>query len=161
MILLSVNPYYGFNNFSNLPFLADLLMSDEEKEEIVTTSKSPPSMGKDWGDGKGSGRTKLFEHPDDLDIYCDRERGVNYIFHGPELNCTIDHLEYDHETQRITVFTNDNQKLDLGVKIQWLVRPYIAREQNIFIIRTENGKTIDGIEVPLLIKEPEVQKTLN
>ncbi len=159
MILLSVTSYYGDNGLINMPFLADLIMSNDENKEIETTI--PSSMGRDWGDGKGTGRTKLFENPDDLDIYCDKERGINYIFHGPELNCTIDYLEYDHDTQRITVFTNDRQQLDLGVKIQWLVRPYIAHEQDLFIIRTENGETIDGIEVHLKIKEPEIQKTLN
>ncbi len=161
MILLNVNPYDGFKRLINMPFLAGHIMSDDENKEIETTRPTPLSMGKDWGDGSGAGRKKLFPNPDDLDIYCDRERGINYIFHGPELNCTIDHLEYDHETQRITVHTNDRQQLDLGVKIQWLVRPYIAREQNLFIIRTENGETIDGVEVHLKIKDPEIQKTLN
>ncbi len=161
MILLSVNPYDGFNNFNNMPFLANQIMSDEENEEEIIQHKSPPSMEKDWGDGFGSGRSKLFDSPKDFDIYCDREREINYIFHGCELNCTIDHLEYDPETQHITVHTNDRQQLDLGAKIQWLVRPYIAREQYLFIIRTKDGEAIDGMEVRLKIKEPEIQKTLN
>lgn len=118
------------------------------------------SAGKDWGASLGA-QKKLFNHPDDFDIFCDRERGRNYIFHGPELNCTIEYLEYDPEIQRITVHTNDGQKLDLGTKIQWLVRPYIAREQNLYIIRTKDGQPIDGIEVRLTIKQPEPQKTLN
>ncbi len=164
MILLSVNPYDGFNNFNNMPFLANYIMSDEKNDnenKIVEKSKPPPSMGKDWGSGFGSGRSKLFEKPEDFDIYCDRERGVNYIFHAPELNCTIDYLEYDPDTQRITVLTNDRQRLDLGAKIQWLVRPYIAKEQYLFIIQTKDGEAIDGVEVHLKIKEPEIQKTLN
>ncbi len=162
MILLSVNPYDGFDHFTNMPFLASQIMSEEENEEKKDTKPStPPSMGKDWGSGFGSGRAKLFDSPDDFDIYCDREREINYIFHGCELNCTIDHLEYDPETQRIAVHTNDRQQLDLGAKIQWLVRPYIAREQDLFIIRTKNGEAIDGVEVHLKIKDPEIQKTLN
>ena len=137
-----------------------MMMSDEEKI-ANTPPKSIKSMGKDWGTGFGSGRTKLFQNPDDFDIYCDREKGINYIFHGPELGCTIDHLEYDHDTQRITVHTNDSQQFDLGAKIQWLVRPYIAKEQYLFIIRTKNGIPIDGQEVHLRIKDPEIKKTLN
>ncbi len=159
MILLSVDRYHCLEHLSNMPFLASQIMSEEEKENSNTPS--PANMGKDWGSGKGSGRMKLFESTDDFDIYCDRENGKNYIFHGPELNCTIDHLEYDHDTQRITVFTNDKQQLDLGAKIQWLIRPYIAKEQYLFIIRTENGEAIDGIEVELRIKDPEIKKTLN
>ncbi len=163
MILLSVTPYDGLNNFNNMPFLASQIMSDEknENEEEIAKQKMPPNMGKDWGSGFGSGRSKLFDNPNDFDIYCDRERGVNYIFHAPELNCTIDHLEYDPESQRISVHTNDRQQFDLGAKIQWLVRPYIAKDQYLFIIRTKDGKAIDGVEVHLKIKDPEIQKTLN
>ena len=160
MILLSVAEYNPSEHYVNVPFLADLIMSDEVKND-GGAPKSPKSMGDDWGSGFGSGRTKLFENTKDFDIYCDRERGINYIFHGPELNCTIDHLEYDPETCRITVFTNDSQRLDLGARIQWLVRPYIAKEQDLFIIRTENGEAIDGVEVPLRIKAPEITKTVN
>lgn len=160
MILLSVTGYTSLEHCNNAPFLADLAMSDEEKK-MNGTPKSPKSMGDDWGSGFGSGRTKLFEKPEDFDIYCDRKNGINYIFHGPELGCTIDHLEYDPETKRITVITNDHQRLDLGVRIQWLVRPYIAKEQDLFIIRTENGESIDGVEVPLRIKAPEISKTVN
>lgn len=141
-----------------MPFPADISMSDEENKAGVSANKTPPSMGNDWGSGKGSGRMALFNGPEEFDIYCDRGQSINYIFHGKPLDCTIDYLEYDHDTQRITVFTNDRQQLDLGSKIEWLVRPYIAKEQNLFIIRTENGKAIDGIQVHLKIKDPEIQK---
>ncbi len=162
MILLSVDRYDGLEHFTNMPFLASLIMSKEEEEKKESSNNTaPPSMGNDWGSGFGAGRTRLFENPDDFDIYCDRERGINYIFHAPELNCTIDFLEYDHDTQRITVHTNDRQRFDLGTKIQWLVRPYIAKEQDLFIIRTKDGQAIDGFEVPLRIKDPEIKKTLN
>ncbi len=160
MILLSVNGYTSLEHCNNAPFLADLAMSDDE-EHMNGKSKTPKSMGDDWGSGFGSGRTKLFESSNDFDIFCDHSNGVNYIFHGPELGCTIDHLEYDPETCRITVITNDSQRLDLGVRIQWLVRPHIAKEQDLFIIRTENGESIGGFEVSLKIKEPEISKTVN
>lgn len=136
-------------------------MSNKEEKELETPPKSPKSMGEDWGLGLGSGRARLFARPEDFDIYCDRENGINYIFHGPELDCTIDHMEYDHDTQRIEVITNDRQRMDLGARVQWLVRPYIARDQYLFIIRTENGEPIDGVEVHLTIKEPEITKTVN
>ena len=140
-------------------------MSDEEeietedKAEQTTKPKTPADMGEDWGDGSGSGRTRLFANTDDFDIVCDREGGTNYIFHKGELSCNVDYLEYNPETQHIDVHTKGGQKFDLGAKIQWLVRPYIAKEQYIFIIQTENGKSINGIEVLLKIKEPEIEKT--
>ncbi len=124
-------------------------------EEVHRPSTPSLSMG---GFGSGSGRTSLFASPKDFDIYCDRAKGINYIFHQCELNYTIDHLEYDHDTQRITVYSNDGQSLDLGAKIQWLVRPYIAKDQNIFVVRTKNGVVIDGVQVYLKVKDPEITK---
>lgn len=163
MLLLNVARYDGLEQFTHMPFLASFNMSEEEEEKEKKPVKpaTPPSMGKDWGSGSGSGRSRLFENPDDFDIFCDRENNMNYIFHAGELNCTIDFLEYDPETQRITVHTNDHQQLDLGAKIQWLIRPYIAREQDLFIIRTKNGQAIDGVEVHLQIKNPQTKNTLN
>ncbi|MGH1375640.1 MAG: hypothetical protein ACRBCK_04745 [Alphaproteobacteria bacterium] len=151
MLLLSVDRYYGHEHLDNLPFLANIAMSDNE-EQNNELPPSPRSMGKDWGSGFGSGRTRLFNSPDDFDIVCNREGGTNYIFHGCELNCSIDHMEYDDEKQRITVFTTDGQKMDLGAKIQWLVRPYIAKDQHLYIIRTKDGKALDGVEVHLQMK---------
>lgn len=144
-----------------MPFLADIIMSDEVENNDDLAPKPAKSMGDDWGSGLGSGRVALFKSHDDFDIYCDRENNENYIFHTPELNCTIDHLEYDPDTCRITVVTNDKQRLDLGAKIQWLVRPYIAKKQDLFIIRTQDGVAVDGIEVSLVIKPPNVIKDVD
>ncbi len=160
MILLSVHSHNGLEQPVLWPFLADLIMSDKENNDEAPSSAAP-SMGKDWGSGFGSGRKALFDNPNDFDIYCDRDRDINYIFHGPDLNCTIDHLEYDPDTQRITVFTNDSQRLDLGARIEWLVRPYIGKEQFLFIVQTKDGVPVEGVEVHLRIKDPDIKKTLN
>jgi len=158
MILLSSYPYDAMGKTSNNDlFLADLIMSTEENDTKKITgsqNKNGAKMGLDFGSSHSAGNKHLFS-PDNFDIYCDCENGQNYIFHKGELNCTVDHLEYDPETQRVTVYTNDGQKLDLGSRIQWLVRPYIAKDQNIFIVRTQDGKTIDGIDVPLIVKTQE------
>lgn len=157
MISLNVYNYGGCEHFTNMPFLANMIMANDEQDEKNEHSDSPalpPSMGQHWGSGKGSGRTKLFAREEDFDIYCDRNQGVNYIFHGCPLDCTIDHLEYNPDTMRITVFTTDGQKMDLGTKIQWLVRPYIAKDQYLFIVRTENGESIEGLQVPLRVITP-------
>ncbi len=139
-------------------------MSDDDMTDYDSLSPEPgnapssPSPKKMGGFGAGSGRKVLFNSPNDFDIYCDRTKGINYIFHQCELNYTIDHLEYDPDTSRIAVFSNDGQQVDLGAKIQWLVRPYIAKEQYLFIIRTQNGDVIDGVQVFLKIKDPELTK---
>lgn len=127
-------------------------MTDDNKTDVKHDTPAKKGMGGDFSSSLTKNK-RLFDRIEDFDIYCDRQNGQNYIFHAGPLNCTIEYLEYNPENQRITVFTNDGQKLDLGTRIQWLIRPYIAKNQNILIIRTENKVMQEGIEVPLLVKE--------
>lgn len=129
-----------------------MTQDDSNKDKKQPSGKT---MGSEWSSGITK-KKKLFENLSDFDIYCDRQNNQNYIFHAGALNCTIDHLEYNPETQRITIITNDGQKLDLGTRIQWLIRPYIAKDQTIFIVRTENREMKEGIQVPLFVKKPEI-----
>ncbi|MEP4892441.1 MAG: hypothetical protein ABJV04_20685, partial [Aliiglaciecola sp.] len=93
----------------------------------------------------------LFKDPADFDIYCDVEKGINYIFHGPELECDFDHIEFHDSTRRMFFYTKDGRKLDLGAKIQWLVYPHICKDQNILVIRTKDGVAIDGHQIALKV----------
>jgi hypothetical protein len=163
MILLNDGAYTASRTLTTVPFPVQFMMSDEEENEIEEPKEGlKTSMGQDWGESLKTERKLLFKNPDDFDIFCDYELKQNYIFHGPELGCTIDHLEYDPETQRIIVHTNDGQELDLGTRIQWLVRPYIAKEQDIFIIQTKDGEPIDGVEVHMSVRDPGGgEKTIN
>ncbi len=140
-------------------FLAFLVMSDDHSEQPPVNKKSPTSIKGDWGTSQRSSRKVLFEKSE-FDIFCDREMGETFIFYGKELPCTVDYLEYNAENQRVTVFTTDGQQLDLGTRIQWLIRPYFAKAQIIVMARTKNGKVIEGFEVPLKIKASE-EKTVN
>ncbi len=153
----------GINRYASQPldqqaFLASLIMSDDNTEQPVN-KKSPSSIKDDWGSSLRSSRKSLFEKTE-FDIFCDRELGETFIFYGKELPCTIDFLEYNPENQRVTVFTNDGQQLDLGARIQWLIRPYFAKPQIIVMARTKNGKVVEGFEVRLKVKTPET-KTVN
>lgn len=158
MISLSVLPYNALGITSGAPFPAFFMMSEEIEEE---TKELKTSMGKDWGSSLKTRLRSLFVNQEDFDIFCDREEGQVYIFHGPELGCTIEYMEYDPENQRVTIYSNDGQKLDLGARIQWLIRPYFAKAQNILIIRTKDGEAIDGVEVPMIIKGQEKPKSLH
>jgi len=140
-------------------FLAFLVMSDDNAEQPIPSKKSPTSIKGDWGTSLRSQRKVLFEKSE-FDIFCDREMGETFIFYGKELPFTVTSLEYNPENQRVTVFTNDGQQLDLGTRIQWLIRPYFAKPQIIVMARTKNGKVMEGFEVPLKIKAPE-DKTVN
>ncbi len=143
------------------PFPGRIIMSEDSKdntEERKNTRKT--SMKDDWGSSLSKKHKSLF-NKQDFDIFCDKEQGETFIFHGPELACTIDYLEYNPENQRVMVYTTDGQKLDLGARIQWLIRPYFTQSRTVLMVRTENGKAIGGFEVPLKIKEPVEEKTLN
>lgn len=155
MVLLRDGTYNGSNETS-------LPLSVSSRNNVMSEEKTieKQSFTKEWGSSMK--RTKSLFKPEDFDIFCDKETGLTYIFHAPELGCTIDFMEYNPETQRVTVFTKDGQKMDLGVRIQWLIRPYFAKAQDIFVIRTKDGQALDGVEVELRIKAVEdPAKTLN
>ncbi|MCC7305479.1 MAG: hypothetical protein IT558_04375 [Alphaproteobacteria bacterium] len=99
---------------------------------------------------KQSEKPVLFK-PEELDIYCNKVTLEAYIFHGKNVDYdSIDHLEYDHREHIVDVFLKDGTVMDLGVKIQWLVRPYFSRAQEINIVQTKNGESIDGRIMPLV-----------
>lgn len=139
--------------------LAASIMSDDNAEQPPESKKSPSSIKQDWGSSLQKTRKALFSK-NEFDIFCDKEIGETFIFHTAELGCTIDHLEYNPEDQRVTVFTNDGQQLDLGTRIQWLIRPYFAKPQIILMVRTQNGRAIEGFEVRLKVRET-AEKTVN
>lgn len=89
--------------------------------------------------------------PAELDIFVNKVTLETYIFHGKKVNYeVIDHLEYNPKDYSVTVVFKDDSRLDLGVKIQWLIRPHFAKADNIFIVQTKNGETVDGTVVPLV-----------
>ncbi|MCB1681726.1 MAG: hypothetical protein H6858_01665 [Rhodospirillales bacterium] len=131
-------------------------MSDDNAEQPSTNKKSPASMKDDWGSSLRTSRKALFDKKD-FDIFCDREMNETFIFYNTDLHYSIDYLEYNPENQRVTVFTTDGQQLDLGTRIQWLIRPYFAKPQIIIMARTKNGKVVEGFEVRLKVKTLEEQ----
>lgn len=121
-------------------------MADENEPPKSASAKS------DWNAGIGA-KPRAFFKPEDFDIYVNKLTGDTYIFHGPPLPFPVDRLEFSAADNRVTVYTKDGQAIDLGVKVQWLVRPYFKRAKTVFIVQTKNGKSIDGVEVPMTVKE--------
>lgn len=138
---------------------AFFVMSEDNTEQPPQHKKNLTSMKADWGTSLRNVRKSLFDK-NDFDIFCDKEMGETFIFHTTELGCAIDYLEYNPENQRVTVFTNDGQQLDLGTRIQWLIRPYFAKPQVILMVRTQNGKAVEGFEVKLKVREA-AEKVVN
>ncbi len=123
-------------------------------------SPAPLSEYGEGGEGKTDagvpdGKEALFT-PDEFDIYVNKVTLEAYIFHGKKINYdAIDHLVYDPDEFRIDVMMSDGSALDLGVKIQWLVRAHLQRASEVSIVQTEKGESIDGKVVPLKIKGQE------
>ena len=61
-------------------------------------------------------------------------------------------MEYDPKEHTVDVFLKNGQVFDLGVKIQWLIRPYFTKTDEVQIVRTKDGEAVDGTFVPLTHK---------
>jgi len=130
--------------------LAGLFMAENETE----SESSKGSMKDDWGGGSGKD-SDAFMKPEDFDLYVNKITGETYIFHGPDLPHDVERLIYDPEDCRVTVVTKDGLNMDLGVKIQWLIRPYFSKAETVFIVQTKDGEAVEGMEVPMSQKEKE------
>ncbi len=113
------------------------------------------SIKKDW-DPKGTGgpsKGVLFL-PEEMDIYCNKVTREVFIFHGKVVEYDkISYLEYDPADYSVDVVMKDGSRMDLGVKIQWLVRPYFTKAPEIMIVQTKDGESVIGTSVPLKHKE--------
>jgi hypothetical protein len=98
--------------------------------------------------GKTAHTGTLFK-PDDFNIYVNKDTLEAYIFHGPPLARDIIRLDYDSLNHSVTVIKNDGTHMDLGAKIQWLVRPYFTKAKEVAFVQTRNGEIITGFKVPL------------
>lgn len=127
--------------------LAHSIMSSEDKGK-------KGKIKKDWDpSGGGSGKPVLFQ-PAEMDIYCNKITREVFIFHGKAVDYDrIDHLEYNPADHSVDVVMKDATRLDLGVKIQWLVRPYFTKAPEIMIVQTKDGESINGTNVPLKHKQ--------
>ncbi len=121
---------------------AHIRMSDKDKD----------SMKGRWNPAEGTGVRGLpvLFKPEEVDIYCNKVTLDTYIFHGKKVDYEgIDYLEYDPKEYTVDVVLKNGARMDLGVRIQWLVRPYFSKAQEAQIVQTKDGQSIDGVMVPL------------
>jgi hypothetical protein len=122
---------------------------------LIMTDDQKPKKGsiKDvFLPGKAVDRSVLFQ-PDEMDIYCNKVTKETFIFHGKDVDYeTLERLEYNPKTYAVTVFRKDGSTLDLGVKVQWLVRPYFSKATEVQIVQTKDGKAINGTFLPITHK---------
>lgn len=103
----------------------------------------------DSGPNQTSGA--LFD-PKEFDIYVNKITLEAYIFHAKPVEHNIVRFEYDPTDHSVTVVKEDGTRLDLGAKIQWLVRPYFTKAREIAVVQTKDGEALEGFMVPLFHK---------
>lgn len=131
-------------------------MTDETDDKKKSKSEDKMSIKQEFDPSSATGAKGALFTPDELDIYVNKVTLEAYIFHGKVIDyANIDHVEYHPALHTVDIVKKDGTRQDLGVKIQWLVRPYFTQAEEINIVRTEKGTSIDGIQVPLKHKGQE------
>tara|TARA_B100002003_G_C14021453_1_gene492562 strand:- start:330 stop:704 length:375 start_codon:yes stop_codon:yes gene_type:complete len=123
-------------------------MSEKDEQQIEKDSgiKSAFSPGKTTSSGT------LFA-PEEFDIYVNKITMEAYIFHAIPVKQDISRLEYNPKDHSVTVVKKDGTQMDLGAKVQWLVRPYFTKAREVGIVQTKDGEILDGFMVPIIHKE--------
>lgn len=118
-------------------------MSQNEENKEQSGIKNAFSPGKTQSSGT------LFA-PEEFDIYVNKITMEAYIFHAKPVEQNIERLEYDPNDHSVTVVKKDGTQMDLGAKLQWLVRPYFTKAREVGIVQTIDGEVQDGFMVPIV-----------
>ncbi len=110
------------------------------------------NISKQGAQAKPGQKAALFK-PEELDLYCNKVTAEAFIFHGKVIDYDqIDHFEYDHRTYTVDVVFTNGAVMDLGVRVEWIVRPYFSRAREVTIAQTQDGKSVRGVALPLVHK---------
>ncbi len=121
------------------------IMNDE-------TDKNKSGIKGAFEPGEAKEKPSLFL-PDEMDIYCNKLTKESFIFHGKTIDYdNLERMEYDPSDYSVDVFMKDGTILDLGVKIQWLVRPYFTKAEEVQIVQTKDGEAVNGTFIPITHK---------
>lgn len=121
----------------------------ERRADAERAGESGESPGGEPEYVPAKGTTGRVFMPKEVDLYIDKQAKEAYIFHGKEIDYDISHLVYIPEDHSLVVVMKDRTRLDLGVKLQWLLRPHFIKTPHVLIVRTQDGKTVDGRVIPL------------
>jgi hypothetical protein len=116
---------------------------------MTQTPSKPDSdlLRKGW---KAAPRLPVLFVPDDIDVLANQKAGEVYFYHAGALPGAVVQLEYDHADHSVTVCFADGRKMDLGVKIQSLVRGSVESATEIMMSRTENRRILSETIVPVV-----------
>lgn len=125
-----------------------------EKKATKAELKAKDALRQEFAPGSTGEASGVLFTPEEMDIYVNKITLEAYIFHGKDVNYdSLDRLEYHPGTFKVDVIHKDGTKMELGVEIQWLVRPYFSKAQEINIVQTKNGKSVNGCIVPIVHKD--------
>jgi len=128
-------------------------MSDDDQD--IKPPRAPSglsgTMKSAFSSLKTSSSGVMFQK-DEFDIFVNKITMEAYIFHTKKIEEDIARLEYDPANHNVTVVKKDGTQLDLGAKLQWLVRPYFTKAREVAIVQTKDGEALDGFMVPLVHK---------
>ena len=100
-----------------------------------------------------SGAVDVLFLEEEVDLYIKTDSHEAYVFHGKHIDYgAIDHLVFRHEERRIAVYLKNGSILDLGVRVEYLVRQPLRHASKVYIVRTEMNVSKDGIEVPFIVE---------
>jgi len=110
------------------------------------------SMKKAFSPGKAAKKPALFL-PEEMDIYCNKITKETFVFHAKTIDYdSLERMEYNPKDYSVEVFKKDGTSVDLGVKIQWLLRPYFTKSTEVQIVQTKDGQAINGTFLPITHK---------
>ena len=90
--------------------------------------------------------------PDEFDIYVNKSTYEANVYHGKMIaHGKIKNLIYLPEDHSVIVQFMKRFKLDIGVKLDWMVRSYFCAATEVSIVRTKDGKEVERTTVPLKI----------
>ncbi|MGQ0528135.1 MAG: hypothetical protein ACT4OY_08950 [Alphaproteobacteria bacterium] len=119
--------------------------------ESLMSGDNDKSMKKKWG--KTGDKPALFQ-PKEINLYADKQTLEAFIFHDKKIDYdTIERLEYDPDKFTVDVIMKNGAVWDLGVKLQWLIRPYFTKVAEVMVVQTKDGQSIDGRLIPFIHKE--------
>ncbi len=120
-------------------------MSDHIENNESKTMKSA------FSSDKASSSGILFDKSE-FSIYVNKVTRETYIFHTKPIPKDIARLEYDPGDHSVIVVKKDGTHMDLGAKVEWLVRPYFTAARQVGIVHTKDGEVVDGFMVPITHK---------
>ncbi|WP_430408779.1 PDZ domain-containing protein [Kordia sp.] len=92
---------------------------------------------------------RLFD-TNELDIYIlHKDSSTVHIYHGKPIRNDIIEFTYIDRDRALIAKLDSGEYLDLGVRIQCLIQPWVIKASKVKLIRTKNSEEISSYTIPL------------